>query len=58
MHRGGTWRTCIPAAFAALTPFGLSSKTRQVPRSVGGGVNLEKKFDVAGKYTFLIALDS
>ena len=44
MPWGWTWRTCIPAAFAAVTPFGLSSKTRQAPTSVGGGVNLEKKY--------------
>ena len=36
--------TCIPADNAALTPLGLSSKTRHPERSAGGGLNLKQDF--------------
>ena len=36
--------TCIPADNAALTPLGLSSKTRHPERSSGGDWNLKRDF--------------
>ena len=40
----GDETTCIPADNAALTPLGLSSKTRQLDDSSGGDWNLKRDF--------------